>query len=121
MIKKLEMSYEMHVKIIKYVKSNINFVVTFLIDSFNLLNKFKLDLLKSLREKLQIYRYFDIYKFSNNIILSTGMAKLNEISDAIKILKNKSDDNFTTLYTEYPTPFDDINLKAMLSLKNILN
>ena len=46
------------------------------------------------------------------------MAKLNEISDAIKILKNKKR-QIILLHcnTEYPTPFDDINLKAMLSLK----
>ena len=46
MIKKLEMSYEMHVKIIKYCKKKIlNFCRQFCID-INLLNKFKLDFIK---------------------------------------------------------------------------
>jgi len=121
MIKKLEMSYEMHVKIIKYCKKkNIKFLSSpFCIDSFNLLNKFKLDFIKIPSGEitnLPLLRH--ISKFSNNIILSTGMAKLNEISDAIKILKNKKR-QIILLHcnTEYPTPFDDINLKAMLSLK----
>ena len=49
------------------------------------------------------------------------MAKLSEIRDAIKILKNKKR-KIILLHcnTEYPSPLEDINLRAMKSLKRPL-
>ena len=48
LIKKLEMSYDMHIKLIKYCKlKKIKFLSSpFCIDSFNLLKKFNLDFIK---------------------------------------------------------------------------
>ena len=59
------------------------------------------------------------------IILSTGMADLNEVGDAIDVLTEVGTkrENITILHctTEYPAPLKDINLLAMLELKNFFN
>lgn len=56
------------------------------------------------------------------IILSTGMANMNEIEVALEILTasgcNKNKITVLHCNTEYPTPFEDINLKAMNTIKN---
>jgi len=60
------------------------------------------------------------------IILSTGMANLSEIEEAINVIfqnQNSVDSSIlpplTLLHctTNYPTPFEEVNLKAMLTLK----
>ena len=121
LIKKLEMSNDMHIKIIKYCKQKkIKFLSSpFCIDSFDLLRKFNLDFIKIPSGEitnLPLLRH--IRKFNNDIILSTGMSNLNEIRKALKILKNKSR-KIILLHcnTEYPTPINDINLNAMRFLK----
>ena len=125
LIKKLEMSYDMHVKLINYCKSKkIKFLSSpFCIDSFNLLKKFNLDFIKiPSGEITNLPLLKHIKKFNNNIILSTGMSNINEISDALKILKKKNR-KIILLHcnTEYPTPLEDINLNAMITLKKRFN
>lgn len=53
------------------------------------------------------------------VILSTGMSTLFEIEDALAVLENGGAGEVTLLHcnTEYPTPFADANLRAMLDLK----
>lgn len=61
-----------------------------------------------------------VAKVAKEVILSTGMANLKEIEEALHILQNEglSKDNITVLHcnTEYPTPFSHVNLKAMLHI-----
>lgn len=57
------------------------------------------------------------------VILSTGMAKMNEISEAIDVLLdqgNLSREDITVLHcnTDYPTPMHDVNLRAMQTIKD---
>ena len=58
------------------------------------------------------------------IILSTGMASLSEIETTLGILlkfgANKKDITILHCNTEYPTPMEDVNLKAMLTIKEKL-
>ena len=58
------------------------------------------------------------------VILSTGMATITEIKDAVKVLTDNgvSKDKITVLHcnTEYPTPMEDVNLKAMLHIQREL-
>lgn len=55
------------------------------------------------------------------VILSTGMSCIGEIEDAIRILTEgglqKEQISLLHCNTEYPTPFEDVNLKAMHTLK----
>ena len=56
------------------------------------------------------------------VILSTGMSDMKEIEMALDVLvKNgMQQDNITLLHcnTEYPTPYEDVNLRAMLTLRD---
>ncbi len=58
-----------------------------------------------------------------DIIMSTGMSEISEIGDAIKVLKENGAGKISLLHcnTEYPTPYADVNLKAMLTLKEKFN
>lgn len=57
------------------------------------------------------------------IILSTGMSTIEEIRAAIDVLKNNSSGAITLLHctTAYPAPYDDINLRAMQTLRDEFN
>jgi len=57
------------------------------------------------------------------IILSTGMATMNEILVAHDILIESGAPSVAILHcnTEYPTPIEDVNLNAMLAIKKKLN
>ena len=58
------------------------------------------------------------------IIMSTGMSSLNEISNSIDVLINSGakKENITILHcnTEYPTPMEDVNLSAMITIRDEL-
>ena len=59
------------------------------------------------------------------LILSTGMAKLLEVGEAIGILMQSGTDKtmITVLHcnTDYPTNMEDVNLTAMITIKNEFN
>lgn len=59
------------------------------------------------------------------MILSTGMATMEEIKNSVQVLKDSGVDNsnITVLHcnTQYPTPMQDVNLKAMLDIQSTLN
>ena len=56
------------------------------------------------------------------IIFSTGMSNLNEIKNAYNVLKpNKNEICVLHCTSEYPAPDNEINLQAMLTIKNELN
>ena len=63
-----------------------------------------------------------IGKLGKKVILSTGMATLPEIDKALRILMaaGTKKGNITILHcnTEYPTPFEDVNLRAMLTIRD---
>ena len=52
------------------------------------------------------------------VVLSTGMSTLSEIEDALSVLEDGGCPGVTLLHcnTEYPTPYEDANLLAMLEL-----
>jgi len=63
------------------------------------------------------------------IILSTGMSTLNEIDDAVKVLRDYDEpfdafnNNFALLHcnSTYPAPLDELNLKCIQTLKEVYN
>lgn len=57
------------------------------------------------------------------VILSTGMATIGEIYEAISILKENGCEDIGLLHcvSSYPTPFEEVNLRAMIMLKNVFN
>ncbi|MBW9222852.1 N-acetylneuraminate synthase family protein [Methanothermococcus sp. SCGC AD-155-K20] len=57
------------------------------------------------------------------VILSTGMANISEIYEAVSILRTNSCEDIILLHciSSYPTPFDEVNLRAITTLKNVFN
>ena len=61
-----------------------------------------------------------IGKTKKPVILSTGMCELSEIDDAVSVLRENGTAELTLLHcnTQYPTPYRDVNLRAMETLKS---
>ena len=125
MIKKLELDVETHRELLSYCKrKNIIFLSTpFDLDSIDLLNKLGLNIFKIGSGEITNLPYLrKIGSLKKKVIISTGMSDLGEIEDALNILisSGTSKENITVLHcnTEYPTPIEDVNLKAMLTIKN---
>lgn len=62
----------------------------------------------------------EIAKTGKPVVMSTGMCELQEIDEAIGVLKNNGTSDITLLHcnTQYPTPYEDVNLRAMETLRN---
>lgn len=105
-------------------RKKINFLSTpFDLVSINLLNKLNMDFFKIPSGEITNKPYLiEIATKNKPVIMSTGMASITEIKDAINILTdngvNIEDIILLHCNTEYPTPMEDVNLKAMLHIKN---
>jgi len=120
MLKKLELDEEAHHELIQHcTQKDIKFLSTaFDLDSVDLLEKLNIDLYKIPSGEITNKPFLQkIAAKQKPIILSTGMANLQEIKNALKVLcdNGSSLENITVLHcnTEYPTPFEDVNLNAM--------
>lgn len=128
MLKKLEISEEMHIELIQYCGiKKIKFLSTaFDLESLAYLKSLGLKLAKIPSGEITNLPYLRaIAKLFPEIILSTGMANMQEIKAAFEVLieNGTKKENITILHcnTEYPTPMEDVNLKAMLDIQNQLN
>lgn len=127
MLKKLELSESDHEELISYCnKKNINFFSTaFDQNGLAYLISLKFNFLKIPSGELTNFPYLRaIGKTGLPVILSTGMANLDEIKKSISVLVSfgtkKSEITVLHCNTEYPTPMKDVNLKAMLTIKEKL-
>lgn len=122
MVKKLELTFDNFKELQKYAKGKgIEFLSTpFDIPSVDFLESIDIPYFKIPSGEITNLPYLiHIAKTGRNIILSTGMAEMDEIAEAIKVLKENGAGEISLLHcnTEYPTPMEDVNLKAMLTLK----
>lgn len=124
MLKKLELSHENHELLIDYCKQkNIQFFSTaFDLDSLQYLKDIGLDLVKIPSGEITNLPYLRrAAQLFNKVILSTGMCTMEDIEAATNVFlaEDISKENITILHcnTEYPTPMNDVNLKAMLSIQ----
>jgi len=125
MIKKLELDVDTHYELISYCNDkNIMFLSTpFDLDSIDLLNNLELKIFKIPSGEITNLPYLrKIGSLKREVILSTGMADLGEIEDALDILicAGTKKENITLLHanTMYPTPMEDVNLRAMNTIGN---
>lgn len=127
MLKKLELSEEDHRELIEYCKERgIDFLSTgFDDESLKFLKSLELDLAKVPSGEITNLPYLKVMaKLFPRIVLSTGMADIEEVKQAYKVLLDNgtNPENIIVLHcnTEYPTPMEDVNLKAMLHIKQEL-
>lgn len=120
MIKKLELDVNTHNELISYCSSkNIMFLSTpFDHDSIRLLNDLGLQIFKIPSGEITNLPYLrHIGSLKKEVILSTGMSTIGEIENALDVLisSGTKKDEITILHanTMYPTPMEDVNLKAM--------
>ena len=125
MLKKLELTPEEYDILVAYCeKRGVKFFSTaFDPDSLDYLNTLKLGLWKIPSGEVTNYPFLKrIALYNEKTILSTGMCDMDDVRAAVEALyKNGlSKENLILLHcnTEYPTPFEDVNLKAMDALRN---
>lgn len=125
MLKKLELTEKMHVELIDYCKNrDIMFLSTpFDIDSLHYLVNLGLDIIKIPSGEITNYPLIrEVGKTKKKVILSSGMSTLNEIKNAKRVLMEFGCKDLIILHcnTEYPTPYQDVNLKAMNTIREEL-
>ena len=123
MIKKLELDFDIHKKLINYCKEkDIMFLSTpFDHESIDLLNELQLQIFKIPSGEITNLPYLrHIGLLNKKVFLSTGMSNLQEVGDALTVLINSGTlkENITVLHanTMYPTPMEDVNLNAMQTI-----
>jgi N,N'-diacetyllegionaminate synthase len=123
MLRKLELSEQDHEKLISYCESkNIKFFSTaFDLDSLEFLSKIGMDMVKIPSGEITNLPYLrKAATLFKKVILSTGMSTLTEIGEALDVFLKSGilREDITILHcnTEYPTPMEDVNLKAMLHI-----
>lgn len=126
MLKKLELSYNDFRTIKEYCdKSNIQFLSTaFDQDSVDFLFDLGMRIFKIPSGEITNYPYLvKIAKTGCPIILSTGMATLNEVREAVELLQKNGAEEITVLHctTEYPAPYNEVNLRAMHTMSEELS
>lgn len=120
MLKKLEMGDDWYPILMEHCRfKGIKFLSTgFDVDSIDFLNNMNIPFYKIPSGEITNKNYLKhIAKKGKEIILSTGMADICEIRNAIQVIENEGivRSMITVLHcnTEYPTPMEDVNLLAM--------
>ena len=121
MIRKLHFSFEAHKELKEYCDSiGIQYLsAPFDVPSVRFLGTLGLPLLKIPSGEITNLPYLEeMAKLHTPVLLSTGMSTLDEITDALGVLDDGGCPEVTVLHcnTQYPTPYEDANLTAMLEL-----
>ena len=126
MLKKLELSHQMHKELMSYCRKKIIFLSSpFDLESIDFFEFLGLKIFKIPSGEITNFSYLKkLGKLNKKIILSTGMSNINEIKDALNVLiKSGTKNNITIMHanTEYPTPMSDVNLRSMISIGKKFN
>ena len=127
MIKKLELDRDTHVELVDYCKcKNIQFLSTaFDQSSIDFLAELDIPFYKIPSGEITNLPYLrHVARMGKSVVMSTGMATLAEVCAAMKVLLGGGveKENLTILHcnTEYPTSIRDVNLLAMLTIRDQL-
>lgn len=126
MLSKLELSFDEFIDLNNYCKmKGIEFLSTaFDLDSIDFLDSLDMRTWKIPSGDITNLPYLvKIAKLKKTVILSTGMSTMEDVRAAINVLKENDSGDITILHctTEYPTPYEDVNLNAMNTIKNEFN
>ena len=122
MVRKLMLTYEEYGKLKEYCDEK---GIEFLSTAFDLPSVDYLHSIGMRRWKIpsgeitNLPLLIKIAKLHEPIIMSTGMSELSEVADAVRVLKENGAQDITLLHctTEYPAPYEDVNLKAMDTMR----
>lgn len=119
---KLRLKLEQHRELYEYCKQKgISYLSTaFDIESVHFLDSLQLPFWKIPSGEITNLPYLiEIAKTGKPVVMSTGMAELDEISTAMEILRTNGTSEITLLqcHTDYPTTMDKVNLKVMETLR----
>ena len=124
MLKKLELSVDNHLELIRHCNERgIRFFSTaFDMESIDFLHSLHMGLWKIPSGEITNYPYLKkIASYQEPVILSTGMCNLKDIEASLEVLLKegckKQDITILHCNTEYPTPYSDVNLRAMLEIE----
>ena len=122
MLRRLELSENEFIRLKNYCDEvGICFLSTpFDLKSIRFLNSMDIPFWKVPSGEVTNYPYLlEIAKTGKPVVMSTGMCNMDEIEMAIRVLKENGTDDIRLLHcnTEYPTPFSDVNLKAMQTMR----
>ncbi len=125
MLRKLELSHSDHIAIIEHCQARgIGFLSTgFDIESVDMLVSLGIDRIKIPSGEITNLPYLrHIGGLGLPVILSTGMANLEEVRSALEVLlaaeTPKEDVTVLHFTTEYPAPMVDVNLQAMVTMRD---
>lgn len=128
MIKRLRLSADAHMDLARYCrKKGIIFLSSpFDIKSIELLKDIGLEIFKIPSGEITNLPFLrKVGRLRKKVILSTGMSTMKEIENALGVLveAGTAKKEITVLHcnTAYPTPFEDVNLHAMLAIKEAFN
>ncbi len=126
MLKKLELCESDHFELLEYCRQKgIKFLSTaFDLESVAFLKSLNLDFWKIPSGEVTNYPYLKaIAQYKGKVVMSTGMCTLEDINNALSVLTRFGTErkNITLLHcnTEYPTPFTDVNLRAIVEMRRI--
>ena len=122
MLKKLELPFEAFIELKKYCdKAGICFLSTpFDFESIEFLNTFSMPFWKIPSGEITNLPYLiALARTGKPIVMSTGMCGGEEIENALSVLRRFGAGEIKLLHcnTEYPTPYEDVNLHAMQTLR----
>lgn len=124
MLKKLELTPRQHEELVAYCQQKgVRFLSTaFDLESIEYLHSLHLGLWKIPSGEITNYPYLKkIAQYGEPVIMSTGMCSMDDVEQTLNVLlKNGlTKEQITLLHcnTEYPTPMPDVNLRAMLQMK----
>ena len=121
MLKKLELSFDEFVRLKEYCdKVGISFLSTpFDFESIDFLDSIDMPFWKIPSGEVTNLPYLlKLAKTGKPVVMSTGMCEMDEIENAVRVLHENGTANIKLLHcnTEYPTPFEDVNLTAMQTM-----
>lgn len=122
MLEKLELSYDEFIKLKDYCdRIGICFLSTpFDLESIDFLDSLDMPFWKIPSGEVTNYPYLAaVAKTGKPVVMSTGMCGMKEIEEAVKVLRDNGTKDIRLLHctTEYPAPFNDVNLKAMETIR----
>ncbi len=123
MLKKLELSYDAFLDLKEYCdRIGICFLSTpFDFESIDFLNTIDMPFWKIPSGEVTNLPYLlTLAKTGRPVVMSTGMCGMEEIEAAIRVLRDNGTPEIKLLHcnTEYPTPYEDVNLRAMQTMRD---